>query len=143
MSNLGPAPASDLVPLGEAELAVTRSVARWSKWVGLATVIGAAIGLLFVAFMVVAMLPRTGPETDILVLIVVFSGISFLFLWQGITLMDAGRRFREVAEAAFPGMIADALGRVGRYFAVDAVLFWAPLALMLLALIVAVPFVGF
>lgn len=132
-------PTSPNLPFGDAELRVIAGLERWSRWVGVATILGASVGLAIVGWFGLVTLPQFGAEPTVLWLLGAGGGIAILVLWQGMMLHDAAKGFRELREAPFPGMVAEAFGKIGRYFAVDALLFWAPVVLLLLALVVAVP----
>ncbi|MEX1369110.1 MAG: hypothetical protein AB1Z98_38640 [Nannocystaceae bacterium] len=62
---------------------------------------------------------------------------GLVFIWQATVVLDAGKAFGELQDAAFPGMVALAMGRTSRYFAVDAAVFWVLVGLVLVVTVAA------
>jgi hypothetical protein len=114
-----------------------RSLGRWASWVGLFT---ALEGGLFIAITVALVaLEMFGPGNGWRAVAALLGGaaLSASLVWQGMSLHDAARNFRLLADTGDPRMISVAISRVGRYFVVDAWLLLTPVALVLLGLGVA------
>ena len=129
--------ANPLLALTEAQRATVRRLGHICKWLGRATMVLGVAALLIVAIMVMMVVPHLGLHAAVMINLGVFATAGIVFLWQGTVAGDAGKAFAELDDAAFPGMVALALRKTSRYFAVDAVFVFGVVALFVLVFLIA------
>jgi hypothetical protein len=122
--------ASPLIPLTEMQRSSVRRLGQICKWLGRATTVLGVASLGIVAFLLIMFLPRVGLNADVLLSLAFPAVAGVVLLWQGTVAGDAGKAFAELDESAFPGMVALALGKTSRYFAVDAVFVFGTIGLL-------------